>query len=533
MADRVNEQIRLYLPNDPYYFEIDNLPLQDLLENDKRLQVQIDNIEGRTNFENGRASFPELQPYFDTTMPGRVFVRPGTFVARQQMPYTREGGASEGLDNWAVSGDTITLSKDVNSAQALESVNKNTGTPGRNSIVEIRDNPDGSNQSVVIPMGDAEDYYPGETPPMFRVDLVYAKGKPGMDVDYGNAGIGIVKGAFFLGPHVGADESRTGLQLPRFSDSINRGLARILEQHIDDVETIHGVPFSEEKIDPATGEVLYTSIPLPDDTVNLNNVEAIAQYLEGLPMAQMAELITTDELYFGLPLAYVYTPFNYVAGTLLPDENLYDIRPFFRTAELTLSERSAIVGSFKPSFVNRFLTHSDPHLDVIRAKIENLEQWANDFFMEASLIFMGNTRRNLTNGASYTPEALFLLTDNMDGQVLPDRKADVTHFIVGGTVGHSGDAGANWTKTCTWKNNTTGASQQFNSVHVDTDESAFGISEVAAGMGGGFSIVPCRDGESITLTENGTRNDSLYIAGCIINGIHSSSFTPGGDGIGF
>jgi hypothetical protein len=36
--------LRLYKPNDPYYFEVDNLPLLDLLGNTDYLKVEIDNI---------------------------------------------------------------------------------------------------------------------------------------------------------------------------------------------------------------------------------------------------------------------------------------------------------------------------------------------------------------------------------------------------------------------------------------------------------------------------------------------------------
>ena len=40
----VNENIRFYKPNDPYFYEVDNLPLIDLLENDKTLAAAINDI---------------------------------------------------------------------------------------------------------------------------------------------------------------------------------------------------------------------------------------------------------------------------------------------------------------------------------------------------------------------------------------------------------------------------------------------------------------------------------------------------------
>ena len=42
MAERIKEDIRFYLPSDPYYYQVDNLPLQDLLDNDIKLQDQLD-----------------------------------------------------------------------------------------------------------------------------------------------------------------------------------------------------------------------------------------------------------------------------------------------------------------------------------------------------------------------------------------------------------------------------------------------------------------------------------------------------------
>jgi hypothetical protein len=61
MAQRVNEDIRFYLPADPYYYQVDNLPLEDLLSNDVRLQSQIDEINSAERGNTvGRAGFTEL-----------------------------------------------------------------------------------------------------------------------------------------------------------------------------------------------------------------------------------------------------------------------------------------------------------------------------------------------------------------------------------------------------------------------------------------------------------------------------------------
>tara|TARA_R110000765_G_scaffold84080_1_gene162878 strand:- start:283 stop:1413 length:1131 start_codon:yes stop_codon:yes gene_type:complete len=44
MAVTINEKIRFFKANDPYYYEVDNLPLIDLLENDKSLRDEINDI---------------------------------------------------------------------------------------------------------------------------------------------------------------------------------------------------------------------------------------------------------------------------------------------------------------------------------------------------------------------------------------------------------------------------------------------------------------------------------------------------------
>ena len=44
MALQIKNPIRMYRESDPYYYEVDNLPLEDLLENCGRLQLQINDL---------------------------------------------------------------------------------------------------------------------------------------------------------------------------------------------------------------------------------------------------------------------------------------------------------------------------------------------------------------------------------------------------------------------------------------------------------------------------------------------------------
>ena len=41
----IKRNIRYYQPNDPYYWEVDNLPLTDLLSNDVVLENRVNELE--------------------------------------------------------------------------------------------------------------------------------------------------------------------------------------------------------------------------------------------------------------------------------------------------------------------------------------------------------------------------------------------------------------------------------------------------------------------------------------------------------
>ena len=201
---------------------------------------------------------------------------------------------------------------------------------------------------------------------------MYAKGNPGMDTDFGNAELGVVKGAFFLNGDGTSD--RDGILLPRFAgdsevtdDEVDLTIARILSQRVEDVQTLRDTGFVRDKVDPETGNVLYTSIPCPD-VVNLQN--SISEFLvpSGISLddlSEFADFALRGRNYFALPIAYVFVPFTYVEGTAIPAENVLDIRPFFSTPELTLYERQAILGSYRPGLRNRFLTLTDPKITDI------------------------------------------------------------------------------------------------------------------------------------------------------------------------
>ena len=99
MADKIRyydspftfiDPIRVFKANDPYYFEIDNIPLKQLEESQKFLRDQIDGIitdSDNLNLEIDRSGFSELKP-FVTGSDRKVRVKPGRYTARINDAYT-------------------------------------------------------------------------------------------------------------------------------------------------------------------------------------------------------------------------------------------------------------------------------------------------------------------------------------------------------------------------------------------------------------------------------------------------------------
>ena len=76
---RFRSPVRYFTANDPYYWEVDNIPLQQLMENDLWLRDQVRTIGNRQGFN--REDFNELKPYVNNT-DNKVRGKPGKFSAR-------------------------------------------------------------------------------------------------------------------------------------------------------------------------------------------------------------------------------------------------------------------------------------------------------------------------------------------------------------------------------------------------------------------------------------------------------------------
>jgi hypothetical protein len=86
MTQTFIDPIRLFKANDPYYWELDNVPLQQLLNNDRYLKEKIEAIQNLGSL--GRDSFTELKPFVEE-VDNVVKVNPGRYQARINDTYDK------------------------------------------------------------------------------------------------------------------------------------------------------------------------------------------------------------------------------------------------------------------------------------------------------------------------------------------------------------------------------------------------------------------------------------------------------------
>lgn len=385
MAQRINEDIRFYLPADPYYYQVDNLPLEDLLSNDVRLQAQIDEINSAERGNTvGRAGFTELQPFIDAALPGTVSVRPGNFIGRAQRS---SGGSQPGVEGlsrlnngrWEVEDPPTNFGSGDNPTGTYNVENHPGGSHpgyyvGRNAVFNFK----GGNVTIdAFGFDEFEDAYTGNsTAPLGRLDLI---------------GITTVNGAMddpSLPGNLQGDGVVVGDGYPKLAvvkgagiTTENNGIRQVVigERYI----TV-GTP--QEQINDygrdIEGNVVpnpeFGTVPMPDDVVNVNFARDVLA--NGEIEQNLTEFAYSNKNgSFFLPIAYVFVPQSHVEGNPIPEQYLKDIRPFFRTAELTLAERQAAAGAYNPSIQNPFVTEehakalNQPSVDDLTTRVETLE----------------------------------------------------------------------------------------------------------------------------------------------------------------
>ena len=78
---RFTSPVRYFTATDPYYWEVDNIPLKQLQENDLWLKNQIEEGFKNLSFNTKRSDFQELLP-FSNSVDNIVRVKPGRYTAR-------------------------------------------------------------------------------------------------------------------------------------------------------------------------------------------------------------------------------------------------------------------------------------------------------------------------------------------------------------------------------------------------------------------------------------------------------------------
>jgi len=382
MSDnRIRTNIRYYLANDPYFYKVDNLPLVDLVDNDVKLQFQIDQLQNQIGSFTGRATFGELKPYTSEGTPGKVFVSPGSFLARVNIPADRDNGLRERKsDGVFTQPDKKTKAQPEDPDYGLNSPDE-AGGIARTALVRVLSE-GGIDPGVPIPKFTSEDYPDadvGSNPaPLYRLDVVYIEAYPAEDNDNAKPKVGMIQGGFFMSKPDTISEERKGAQ--RFTGNDYRQGRTLLQK----TEELNAANIIDDKKGNLTGGVdglRYTTVPLPEDLKNFEyrplagdsdslistpNFSDENSDFDESKISDWLNGMSDTRGVFCLPVCYILTPFGYAGNTHIPTDNIMDIRPFFRTAEMTFDERQALATSYRPSFRNRFLTRKDPDYLALR-----------------------------------------------------------------------------------------------------------------------------------------------------------------------
>ena len=480
-SNRYTAPVRYFKANDPYYYEVDNIPIKQLEENAKFLKDQVDGLlknQGREFLEQGetttldRVKFNELKPLVDGTN-SKVRVMPGRFTARINDAYTKTplqvvtqgltglGGLNFGFP--APNGYTVETANGTTVAAALEKWQSKTagnatlmnGLFERSFVYPMKNNdsvgegvdasdPNNINQTaggllsdqagwpgllgylhefdtdkdtvdilnmefgavtdvfrqngrlesnfikrwrgatrtsvvdvaetleIEIPKFDAEEFFYFDTngdkqtvESNQRIDLLFIYSKPVDESEttipsYSNGSprtltkptLGIVKGA-------GLGVNRKTGTSPK--DAVNL-------QPLDGVTLM--VPNSSDELADNTGfqtsagVAIRGSFPSPDDLMNL--APLLSENLSTTSVALIGQSI--------LPVAYVVVKkdagLNSQANAIITNDDVIDIRPFFRTTELAYNERAGIAAATpQVSIANPVVTEA--HLELVKNEIKD------------------------------------------------------------------------------------------------------------------------------------------------------------------
>jgi len=528
---KFTDPIRKYKANDPYYYEVDNIPIKQLEENILWLKeafenttVTVENEQTQTIPQGGsRETFTELQPFVSGTNSNIISVRPGKFMARINDAYDltplqvigRATGLNFGeFNEWDVATiDNVLLApvlekfktyvnadslgmnglaersfgsfvlSNLNSVGLATSSNINpsltffsiigtnpdftyptflwTGSPrngqpgsegvsgpylkvkqyevsttagdigqgfaslysadtqfikkwrgiARTAVVDVPEN-----LSINIEPFNSDDFSyidedglvvdsadPGSPASQAtqRVDLLFIYSKP-IDVSASHlntswtsfsprkiykAELGVVKGAGLVLNYQTGKTSNSKFFYPTYQDSI---LANVSD------ELNAGLGF--DSID------IRGSFPSPDDLMNIS--PTLAEWLPKNHYALVGQSI--------LPIAYIVVKKNNLnedLNQIIEATDIIDIRPFFRTTELTYGERAGIAAALPNiSLANPVATEayvkyeSNKSFNLINSKIEEVNSIINTTINNQTQIDSGMGRiltRGIVRGGNY------------------------------------------------------------------------------------------------------------------------------------
>ena len=447
-GNRYTDPVRYFKANDPYYYEVDNIPIKQLEENSRFLKDQVDGLINEVKGSSvNRSNFSELQPYTEG-VDSTIKVRPGRFTARINEAYTKEplqfitqafgagdnsdpfkdswivgtaasGSVSAGLVKWrtkvvdnatnmnglfertfvypmksdSLVGEGVDSEDPNNMSQSTNgTISGRASWPGlfgylheyntdrnirpismsdglnpivdlfrqagrlesefikkwrgaiRTSIVDIP-----NELQIEIPRFSDEDFFyydeSGNRIPLSadqRIDLLFIYSKP-IDqseikvASYSNRvprtlttpELGIVKGAGL------------GISLQKSTTASTRD-DNIRLQNLNGVSLM--VANSSDELAENTGVsgsagIIRGSFPSPDDLMNL--APLLSENLSTTSVALIGQSI--------LPIAYIVVKrgaeLNERSTPIIENSDIIDIRPFFRTTELTYNERAGIAAA--------------------------------------------------------------------------------------------------------------------------------------------------------------------------------------------
>jgi len=452
-SHKFTEPIRLFKSNDPYYFEVDNIPLKQLEENVLFLRDQIANNLSVSGI--GREDLAELRP-FVTGSDRTVYVNPGRFTARINdcyqkginvlneiqgvdiAPITTDPSVRTGIKNKAnrrrtsftlptnvlkkLAGEVITgavldnglfhflqhhnseklsnnslkfsFSQDfgVNAGTGISALPKNKlavwrsfgqnyfetgnqfndlqqesveftrfwGGAIRTAIVNVPET-----LSITIPEFNESDYDNQTTfTPTTRVDLLFvfahpmdasstsiAKPSGSLPTTITSPQLGLLTGAgvIALNTGTGTFSNFEKGQDPSFFDgqTFTEG-SGTPSNFFKSSNGVNDTTLNYQMIsnigDQNQSQIgiggRFTTLPSPDDLLNLTPL--FEDTLVNNSLARVGQSI--------LPLAYVITRRG---SSAIETQDIFDIRPFFRTTELSYNERAGIAAANPPlSFAN-------------------------------------------------------------------------------------------------------------------------------------------------------------------------------------